>query len=110
MDREAKRQGVSLNQYILHLLSERHATTKIEHALEQSGPFFANLQHCYLHAKDAWVEQARIYRFSMSTRSAHALESPESLLGMLDFLPKPKGFRKMLPSQKDLRKMYEGKL
>ena len=65
---------------------------------------------CYLHAKDAWVEQARIYRFSMSTRSAHALESPESLLGMLDFLPKPKGFRKMLPSQKDLRKMYEGKL
>jgi len=46
----------------------------------------------------------------MSTRSAHALESPESLLGMLDFLPKPKGFRKMLPSQKDLRKMYEGKL
>ena len=110
LDREAKRQGVSLNQYILHLLSERHATTKIEHALEQSGPFFANLQHCYLHAKDAWVEQARIYRFSMSTRSAHALESPESLLGMLDFLPKPKGFRKMLPSQKDLRKMYEGKL
>ncbi len=84
--------------------------TTSEHALEQSGPFFANLQHCYLHAKDAWVEQARIYRFSMSTRSAHALESPESLLGMLDFLPKPKGFRKMLPSQKDLRKMYEGKL
>jgi antitoxin HicB len=110
LDREAKRQGVSLNQYILHLLSERHATTKIEYALEQSAPLFANLQNCYVHAKDAWIDQTRIYRFSMSTRAADTFESAESLLGMLDFLPKPKGVRKMLPIQKDLKIAYEGKI
>ncbi|MFZ0992926.1 MAG: type II toxin-antitoxin system HicB family antitoxin [Candidatus Sulfotelmatobacter sp.] len=110
LDREAKRQGVSLNQYILHLLSERHATAKIERALEQSTPFLADLQSCYLHRKDAWSEQTRIYQFTVSTGPSKALDSPESLLGMLDFLPKPKGFRKALPNQKDLRAVYEGKL
>jgi antitoxin HicB len=106
LDREAKKQGVSLNQYILHLLSERHAMTKIENVLEQSGPFFANLHHCYIHTKDTWAEKVKIYRFSMSAHSAKAFESPESLLGMLDFLPKPKGFRKILPVQKELRRVY----
>jgi antitoxin HicB len=105
LDREAKKQGVSLNQYVLHLLSERHAMTKIENVLEQSEPSFAN--HCYMHAKDAWTAKGTIYRFSMSAHSAKAFESPDSLLGMLDFLPKPKGFRKILPVQKQLRTAYE---
>jgi len=107
LDREAKRQGVSLNQYILHLLSERHAMTKIESVLEKSTPFFANLHHCYVHTKDNWDVKGKIYQYSMSAHSAKALGSAESLLGMLDFLPKPKGFRKVLPVPKELRTAYE---
>jgi antitoxin HicB len=109
LDREAKKQGVSLNQYLLHLLSERHATTKIERALEQGGPSLPGRESCFLHAKDIWVGQARIYQFSMSTRSCHSLGSVESLLGMIDFLPNPKTFRRTLPSQKELKAAYEGK-
>jgi len=29
---------------------------------------------------------------------------------MLEFLPKPKGFRTMLPNQKNLKIAYEGKI
>jgi antitoxin HicB len=110
LDREAKRQGVSLNQYILHLLSERHAVTKIENALRETAPIFAHLHHSPHDAKDIWIEQARICRYSVSTHSTENLDSPESLLGMLDYLPKQKGFRKLLPNQKELRTEYEGKL
>ena len=110
LDREARRQGVSLNQYILHLLSERHATSKIEEALGRGGPIFANLQHCYVRSKDAWLEQTKIYRFSMSEGPIQNFEPAESLLGMLDFLPKPKDFRKAIPTQTNVRRVYEGKL
>jgi antitoxin HicB len=106
LDREAKKQGVSLNQYILHLLSERHAKTKIDYALEQSAPLFANFQNCYVHANDVWVGQARSYHFS----PAEPFDSTESLLGNLEFLAKPTGFRMLQPAPKDLRKVYEGKI
>lgn len=108
LDREAKKQGVSLNQYVLHLLSERHAKTKIEEAIEQSAPLFFSMQKCYLHVKDAWV--AQMSRVSISSGTSKAFEGSESLLPMLDFLPKPKGFREVQPVQKAMKHVYQGKL
>jgi antitoxin HicB len=110
LDREARKQGVSLNQYILHLLSERHAVTKIEGVVEQMSPFFSGLGHCYAHGPDFWSQPAQV-TVSISTGPSQVLDPPESLLGMLDYLPKPKDFR--VSSNKDLknlRAMYEGKL
>jgi predicted RNase H-like HicB family nuclease len=108
LDREAKRQGVSLNQYVLHLLSERHATSKVEQALEMSKLLMRACQR-HLDSGDVWAENIRICRLSIST-SGTPRGSTESLLGMIDFLPKPKGFRSIQPAQKELRTLYQGRL
>jgi predicted RNase H-like HicB family nuclease len=109
LDREAKRQGVSLNQYVLHLLSERHATSKIGQVVEMSELLMRGACQRHLDSKDVWAENIRICRLSISTGSIPR-GSTESLLGMIDFLPKLKGFRSIQPAQKELRTLYQGKL
>jgi antitoxin HicB len=110
LDREARKQGVSLNQYILHLLSERHALMKAEEVLGQVQPILASISRCYEHGPDFWVQPAEV-NLSIFAGPDQTVDSTESLLGMLDYLPRPKGFRTLSKSNelKDLKAMYVGK-
>jgi len=85
LDREAKKQGVSLNTYVLHLLTERHAMTKFESYLSQA---MLTATGSSTHADPNWAEESilKTYRFSGSSSSL----AGRSALLMIDFVPKPK--------------------
>lgn len=105
LDREAKKQGVSLNQYILHLLSERNAITTLAGTREQTIPSiatFAGIQADY-----SWPEEGRVRQCFFSFQSATA-KSGESLLSMLDFVSKPPKDFRIRVKQQQPSAAYEG--
>lgn len=94
LDREAKRQGVSLNTYILHLLSERHAVTKLESYVKQVAPALV-LSGGTIHADFDWPE-GRVQTVRIVHASA-ASTTGSAALSMIDFVRKPpKRFRRVL--------------
>jgi antitoxin HicB len=85
LDREAKKQGVSLNQYILHLVSERHAVSKLEtFVLQASSTLLANQVHGSL----SWPEEEIRTQYTIEFASTTA-KSAHSPLEMIQYLRKP---------------------
>jgi antitoxin HicB len=84
LDREAKKQGVSLNQYILHLLSERHAVSKIESVFAQATWAHQELGGWNVHP---------LMRGGLRSFSIIAIQGPEpsreAVSEMLTYFPAP---------------------
>jgi predicted RNase H-like HicB family nuclease len=92
LDREAKRQGVSLNQYILHLLSERNALTILQVGVQQTIPSLT----MFADPHALWPEERPVCRYSFSLHSGPH-NAGRSLLSHLDYVHKlPKDFKKVI--------------
>jgi len=100
LDREARRQGVSLNQYILHLLSERNAVTVMQLGVGQTIPYLK----MSVGSHDSWEQVVYNYLFSVGSRNAQPVES---LLANIDFVPKPPKDFKKLVTARQIRAEYQ---
>jgi antitoxin HicB len=98
LDREARKQGVSLNMYVAHLLSERHKLTWVENVAEQWAAACAASSKTTVQCKhvdfsqwksegsaDFW--QLDLIGASGSRGNVCAEDAP--LINMVDYLPKP---------------------
>jgi antitoxin HicB len=103
LDREAKRQGVSLNQYILHLLSERNAITTLGAGIHQTIPSLTMVADPHA----LWPEEERpVCRYFFKMQSG-VHQEPAALLSNLGHVHRlPKDF-KMVVTPMQLKTAYE---
>jgi antitoxin HicB len=111
LDREARKQGVSLNMYIAHLLSERHKLTSLESVAEQwvaacaATPKVTVLQ-CKQADSTQWRNQGSAdfwhsYFIGSSGSRGNLGYSDEALVDMVSYLPKPpKVYRRVVKQSK----------
>jgi predicted RNase H-like HicB family nuclease len=111
LDREARKQGVSLNMYIAHLLSERHKLTSLEGVAEQwiaecaASPKVTVLQ-CKQADSTQWRNQGSAAfwhsHFIGSSGSHRNLGGADaSLVDMVSYLAKPpKVYRRVVKQSK----------
>jgi hypothetical protein len=102
LDREARRQGVSLNQYILHLLSERNAITVLQLGVQETIPSLS----MFADPHALWPEENKVCHYFFNPHGG-ATHGAESLLSNLVFVSKPpKDFRKVI-TLTETRASYE---
>ena len=112
LDREARAQGVSLNAYVGHLLSERHKLTALEAVAEQwavacvAAPTVTFLEHQH-HGARRWRQHSSSDSCHVQFTSSglcHAGEDVESeLVEMLAYLPQPPKDYHAVVKQRKLR-------
>ena len=116
LDREARQQGVSLNMYISHLLSERHKLTALESFAEQwavmcTAPKVTFLEY-KLHDVRQWHHQhaAGSCQWHFTTDVPHHGSSGGYELAMADmvpYLPKPPKVYRAVVKQRRLEEAYQ---
>jgi antitoxin HicB len=117
LDREARQQGVSLNMYISHLLSERHKLTALETFAEQWGmmcttvPKITLLQH-KLHDVRQWLYQhaAGSCEWHFTAEVPHRGSSAVYEVAMADmvhYLPKPPKIYRAVVKQRKPEEAYQ---
>lgn len=112
LDREARKQGVSLNMYIAHVLSERHKLTSLENVAEQwAAACAASPKVTMLTCKHADFNQWRSegsadlwhWHVSGGSRShGHFSQEDAGLVNMVAYLPKPPKVYKAVVKQSKL--------
>jgi antitoxin HicB len=112
LDREARAQGVSLNAYIAHLLSERHKLTALETVAEQwalacaATPTITFLEHQH-HGARQWRQHGSSDLCHVQfTNAGFCLANQEvesELLDMLPYLPQPPKDYHTVVKQRKLR-------
>lgn len=112
LDREARAQGVSLNAYIGHLLSERHKLTALESVAQQwavacvAAPTVTFLEHKH-HGARQWRQLSSndIYHVQFTNAGVcHAHQPVESeLLDMVPYIPQPPKDYHVVVKQRKLR-------
>jgi antitoxin HicB len=111
LDREARKQGVSLNMYIAHLLSERHKLAALETFAEQWAAACAAVPNVTfleykLHDVRQWQHQNvdDSCQWHFSTGVAHRVSSRVDTLGLVNMLPHlpkpPKVYRTVVKQRK----------
>jgi antitoxin HicB len=89
LDREAKKQGVSLNHYLVHLLSERHSILALDQRLETLLSFTATvIQAAEPDPGWSWFEDADpgcidVPRLKHSIRFVHDVFGPSKQRGLV---------------------------
>jgi len=98
LDREARQQGVSLNMYIAHQLSERHKLTKLETFAEQWAGMCAavpkvTLLEYKLHDVRQWQHASAAascrWHFSSGAHHGSSVINAVALADMVPYLSKP---------------------
>ena len=88
LDREARKQGVSLNQYLLYILSERHRFVASQDRIE---PAVDRIAHAEEARTSDWAEPRRYGRLRVSVKGATTGLTRSKLLGTLS--PRTKFYR-----------------
>lgn len=83
LDYEARKQGVSLNQHVLHILSERHYLGGLQGKLETALDRLAS-EEGWKHSD--WSSEGR---HPISCRAVRSRSQRAPNLGMLHYIPKP---------------------
>src|SRR5438552_14373749 len=89
LDREAQAQGVSLNQYITHLLSERHKTSNLDHMIKTLLLGKEMEDEVSKHYVMEIPAAQSIYVRHCTFRTSAELSQEEGLMGSLSYVPKP---------------------